>query len=186
MTTTSVRTKPQTRSVLRWLLSFAGFPLGGLAAMILVGPIDSTAAALLGGLLTGAVLGVVQAWALRLDRVQAVRWIAATAVGSGTGLAVGATLVGFGTALPQLAVQGAVGGALVGVTQAVVLYRRTGAAAAVWPVYLALAWALGWTVTASIGVQVAEQFTVFGSAGALVVAALTSVLPLALQRTTTR
>lgn len=186
MTVTSVQSKPLTRTLMRWMLSFAGFPLGGLAAMILVGPINSTTAALLGGLLTGAVLGVVQAWALRLDRSQAVRWIVATAVGSALGLAVGATLVGFGTALPQLALQGAVGGALVGVGQAIVLFRRAGAPATPWPIYLAVAWALGWTVTASIGVQVGEQFTVFGSAGALVVAALTSVLPLALQRTTTR
>ena len=37
---------------------------------------------------------------------------------------------------------------------------------------------LGWLITASIGVEVVEQFTVFGSSGAIVVTASTIVLPL--------
>ena len=51
-----------------------------------------------------------------------------------------------------------------------------------WPVYLASVWAVGWVVPALIGVQVEQQFTVFGSSGAVVVALLTSVLPLVLRR----
>lgn len=182
MTTTSVRATPRLGALLRWMLSFAGFPLGGLVAMMLVGPIDSPMSALLGGLLTGFVLGAGQAWALRLGRSQVVGWVTATAVGSAVGLTLGSTVVGFGTALSQLALQGAAGGALVGVAQAVVLFRRIGWIAAVWPVYLAAVWAVGWIVTASIGIQVEKQFTVFGSAGAIVVAALTCLLPLTLDR----
>ena len=43
------------------------------------------------------------------------------------------------------------------------------------------AWAVGWAVTTLIGVAVGEQFTVFGSSGAVTVATLTSVLPLLLR-----
>ena len=168
------------RTVLRWIVSFAGFPLGGFAAMTLVGPVDRLGTAVVGGLLTGLVLGAVQAWALRLGWRTALSWMVATGAGLSLGLAVGASLVGFGTALPDLQLQGAVCGAAVGLAQATVLWTRIGGWALAWPLYLAAAWAVGWTVTTLIGVAVGLQFTVFGSAGAVAVAALTSVLPLLL------
>lgn len=171
-----------TVTALRWLASFTGFPLGGLAAMVLVGPASGAPAAVAGGLLTGAVLGAVQAWAMRADRHTAAAWSAATAVGLAVGLTLGSSLVGFETTLGALAVQGVVSGAAVGVAQALLLRRRLGRLALAWPAYLAGAWALGWTVTTAIGVEVDEQFTVFGSAGALTVAALTGVLPVLLAR----
>ena len=178
------------RPALRWLASFVGFPLGGLAAMLLVGPVDSTVAAVLGGLVTGSVLGTAQAVALRADRRTAVRWVLATALGLTAGLTLGSGLVGFGTGLSDLALQGAVSGALVGLAQALAIratrLRRVGALAAAWPAYLAGAWALGWTITTTSGVQVEDQFTVFGAAGAITVAVLTSVLPILLSRSTRR
>jgi len=169
------------RAVVRWLVSFAGFPLGGFAAMTIVGPVDSLGTAAVGGLLTGLVLGVVQAWALRLPRRTAPTWMFATAAGLGLGLAVGASIVGFGTDLPDLQLQGAVCGAAVGLAQVGLLWPRIGRWALAWPIYLAAAWAAGWTVTTLIGVAVGEQFTVFGAAGAVTVAALTAVLPLLLR-----
>jgi hypothetical protein len=187
-TTAPTTTSPRTgtvRIVARWLVSFAGFPLGGLAAILLVGPVDTLLTAALGGLVTGTVLGAVQAWALRTDRRTALAWIVATAGGLAVGLTIGGGLVGFGTALSDLALQGAISGAVVGLAQAVV-FRRVGPIVALWPAYLAGAWALGWTITTSIGVQVEEHFTVFGAAGAVTVAVLTSVLPLFLSRSTTR
>ena len=39
-------------------------------------------------------------------------------------------------------------------------------------------WALGWAVTTAVGIDVEEQFTVFGASGALVVTAATVVLPM--------
>ena len=168
------------RTVLRWMLSFAGFPLGGFAAMVIVGPVDSLGSAVAGGLLTGLVLGAVQAWALRLGGRTGTFWALATAAGLAVGLSVGAAAVGFGTDLVDLQLQGAVSGAAVGTAQAVLLWPRTGRWALVWPVYLAAAWVAGWSVTTEIGVAVGEQFTVFGSAGAVTVAVLTSVLPLLL------
>lgn len=173
---------------LRWMASFPGFPLGGLAAMLLVGPVDSLPAALLGGLVTGTVLGVAQAFGQRLGVRDAAHWAAATATGLGAGLAAGSTVVGYGTELTDLVIQGFICGAVVGLIQSVLLMRR-GARSRnwlvfAWPAYLSLAWALGWTLTTIVGVQVEDQFTVFGAAGAVTVTALTSVLPLLQARRT--
>jgi uncharacterized membrane protein YhiD involved in acid resistance len=43
-------------------------------------------------------------------------------------------------------------------------------------------WALGWAVTAGIGVDVDQHFTVFGSSGALLVTAATLILPIRLRQ----
>jgi hypothetical protein len=163
------------------MISFLGFPVGGLAAWLLMGPVTDTTSAVTGGLLTGAVLGAAQAWALRADRRQALTWIVATAVGMAVGLTAGASLVAFSTTLTDLAIQGALSGAAVGLAQTLVLWRRTGPLALAWPGYLATAWAAGWSVTTLAGIGVEEQFAVFGASGALVVALLTTVLPLVLR-----
>jgi hypothetical protein len=179
---TTVPPPSQTRSsgriVARWMVSFIGFPLGGLAALIVTEPVNSAGNAVAGGLITGAVLGAVQAWALRFDRRQLVAWSLATAVGLATGLAFGASLVGFRTSIGDLALQGAATGAFVGLAQALVLRHRTGPVAFAWPVYLAGAWAIGWVVTTAGGIAVDKQFTTFGAYGAVTVALLTSVLPI--------
>jgi hypothetical protein len=170
------------------MISFAGFPLGGLAAWLLTGPVDSTLSAIAGGLVTGIVLGAVQAWAMRADRRLFVTWVVATAVGLSAGLAFGASLVGFSTDFRDLVVQGAISGLAVGLAQAITLLPRIGLIVAIWPVYLAGAWAAGWAISTSIGIQVGERFTVFGAAGAITVALLTAVLPVLLnnRRTNTR
>jgi hypothetical protein len=175
-------TRPSTlRTIARWMVSFAGFPLGGLAAFLLIGPVDSTTSAIAGGLVTGVVLGAVQAWAMRADRRLFAAWALATAVGLAAGLALGASLVGFSTGLGDLAIQGAFSGLGVGLAQAIVLVSRIGPVALAWPVYLAGVWAVGWVVSTSIGIQVSDQFTVFGAAGAVTAALLTAVLPVFLQ-----
>jgi hypothetical protein len=97
------------------------------------------------------------------------------------GVAAGAALVNYQTDMGSLALQGAVGGALVGVSQAAVLHRQLGALVLAWPFYLSGTFALAWAVTTSAGIDVDQQFTVFGSSGALVAALLTCVLPLALK-----
>jgi hypothetical protein len=100
------------------------------------------------------------------------------------GLAAGAAVVGFSTGLADLALQGVISGAGVGLAQAAVLWRWTGPLALAWPAYLASVWAAGWTVTTLAGIGVSEQFTVFGSSGAVAAALLTSVLPLVLRTRT--
>ena len=179
------RTAPPStrRTVARWMVSFVGFPLGGLAAIVLSGPVDSVGAAVLGGLLTGTVLGAAQALAMRSD---VLTWVLATAVGLAIGLAVGTSVVDYRTGLGDLVLQGAISGLGVGAAQAFVLVRRTGPLALLWPAYLAAAWSIGWAVTTSIGVQVEDQFTVFGAAGAVTVTLLTAVLPVLVARSLTR
>ena len=69
ITTPPVVTTPTTaRIVGRWMVSFLGFPLGGFAALLLTEPVNSASHAVLGGLITGVVLGAVQSWGLRFGR----------------------------------------------------------------------------------------------------------------------
>lgn len=183
--TTTHRTPPAqrraaVRTVGRWMVSFAGYPLGGYAAYLLVGAVDGPGPALAGGLLTGAILGAVQAWSLGNGAPRPLAWILATALGLMAGVAAGAALVDYRTDLGSLVIQGAVGGAMVGIAQAAVLMPRLGALALVWPLYLSGVFAVGWAVTTSAGIDVDQQFTIFGSSGALVATLLTVVLPLVL------
>ena len=166
---------------LRWMPTFIGFPAGGFVAEI-VGRVDSPGPALAGGAITGAVLGFAQWLGMRHTGLSPIRWIIATTVGFAVGLGVGAATVGYETSTGALATQGAICGAVIGAAQAAVLYRRLGRIVWAWPVVLAGLWALGWTVTASAGIDVDAQYTVFGSSGALVVTAATSILPIALAR----
>jgi len=178
------RRAARTRAVAgRWILGFVGFPLGGLVAMATVGAIDTSSTALAGGALTGLVLGAVQSVASPV--LPRASWVAATAVGLASGLAIGATAVDFDTSLGALAAQGAICGAVLGLAQAAVLVRSTTLGrrwSACWVPFLAACWAIGWTITAAAGVDVERQYTVFGATGAIAVAALTTVLPLALRR----
>jgi hypothetical protein len=110
------------------------------------------------------------------------RWALATAVGLMIGLGVAATAVGFGSSMAALVVQGAICGLAVGAAQALVLFRHVGRLALAWPFVLAALWALGWTITTAVGVEVDDRFTVFGSSGAVTVTALTAVLPVLVAR----
>lgn len=174
---------PWLRTTARWMATFVGFPLGGLVAKLCVGPLDALVVALVGGLITGATLGAVQAWGMGRSRPPVPHWIAATTAGLMVGLGVGATAVDFDTSASALVTQGAITGLAVGAAQAFVLRDRFGRLALLWPAVLAVSWAAGWAITTAVGVQVDEQFTVFGSSGAVVVTAVTTVLPLLINRT---
>jgi hypothetical protein len=160
-------------TALRWLPTFLGFPLGGFAADLLVGPVDGPGPALIGGAVTGVILGAVQAWAIGTDGPSPRRWILATAAGLAVGLALGAAVVDYGTSIGELTVQGAITGLAVGAAQGSLLRGRL---ALVWAPALSAAWALGWATTTSIGVDVETQYTIFGSSGALVATVLTAGL----------
>ncbi len=101
--------------------------------------------------------------------------------GLASGLGAGSAIVGYRTDTGALAVQGAFCGLALGTAQAIVLYDRLGGIACAWPAALAGLWALGWTITASAGVDVEAGYTVFGASGAIVVTAATSVLPIMLR-----
>jgi hypothetical protein len=165
---------------LRWLPSFAGFPIGGLIAELIVGPIDAVGAALIGGAISGVILGAAQAWGLGWTDAAARHWTLATGSGFAVGIAVGAAAVDYGTSMGDFAVQGAVCGLVVGAAQAVVLRSQLGGAAVIWPPSLSALWALGWVISTAIGVDVDRQWTVFGASGAIIVTLATAVLPVLL------
>jgi hypothetical protein len=153
----------------RWAAVAVAFPIAGLIGWAISGPVDTVAAALLGGVLTGAGIGAVQWWAAKgaLGRLAAA-WIGSSAVGYAAGLAAGAALVGYDTDIGSLALMGFVSGAALGAAQGWVLAlqgdRGLGLA---WGVAMPLLFSVSWCATTFIGVSVEDQFTVFGAAGAI-------------------
>lgn len=150
----------------RWVPTFLGYPLAGLAARAVAGNIDDVASALVGGLAAGAVLGAVQSLGLRRAEANRWAWIAATGVGMSAGLGAGASMADFSTDTTSLVVMGAVTGAGVGIAQAYVL-RAGSVRRAVWALGTSALWALGWWVTSMVIVDVERQHSNFGASGAL-------------------
>jgi hypothetical protein len=161
-------------SWLLWTAGFLAFPIAGIAGSAVAGRVDSPTAALVGGLITGAVVGAGQ-WLVSRRRLRPVPWIVATALGMGLGLLLGATVVRFQTSLADLAVMGAVTGLLLGLAQTVALPART-QRRWWWALAIPLLWALGWTVTTLAGIAVEEQFTIFGASGAVTFSALSGLV----------
>jgi hypothetical protein len=167
-----------------WLWPVAilvGFPIGGYIADLVVDGVDSVGAALAGGLIVGAVIGVAEWFALR-QRVSWF-WIPATTAGMAVGLVAGAALVDYGIDRGDLALMGAVNGVAVGVMQALVLARHRIRGAFWWTVANPPAWALGWVVSSYvISRNIDERFPIFGASGALVFGLMTWLLLAALFR----
>lgn len=93
----------------------------------------------------------------------------------GGGLLVGATVVSFETSLTDVAIMGAVTGAVLGVAQMLALPKQT-RRRWWWAAALIPLWALGWTVTTLAGIPVEEQFTIYGASGALTFSATAGLL----------
>lgn len=159
----------------RWVGTFVGFPLAGVAARAVVGDVDAAGAAAAGGLVGGAVLGAVQAAIGGLPAETRARWVAGTAVGLGAGLGVGAAAVGYRTDATSLVVMGALSGALVGAAQAAALVGPT-VDRVLWALATPVLWAGGWLVTSQVIVDADRHHAVFGSSGALLVSLLAGVL----------
>ncbi|QYN25556.1 hypothetical protein [Amycolatopsis sp. DSM 110486] len=157
-----------------WTVGFLAFPLGGVAGGVVVGRVDSPLAALFGGAVTGLVVGTGQALVSR-RRLDPLRWIPATTVGMGAGLFIGAAAVDYGTSPADLAIMGAFTGVLLGAAQLAALPPAARHRWA-WVVAMPVLWCLGWVITTSAGIKVDEQFTIFGSAGAVTVSALSGLL----------
>lgn len=159
---------------LTWTAGFLAFPIAGLAGAAPLGRVDDPVAALIGGALTGLVLGAGQALASR-RRLDPRRWAPATAIGMGLGLLLGATAVDYGTSLADLALMGLLTGIVLGPAQALALPRHA-RSPWLWVAAVPALWALGWTATTLGGIAVDEQFTVFGAYGALTFSALSGLL----------
>ena len=156
----------------KWLLTALAFPPSGLIAHLVAGRVDSVPAAVLNGVIAGTGIGAAQ-WALLRHRGVSLIWIAATAVGLGTGLAAGAALVSYETDITSLAVMGAVSGLGVGIAQGATL--ATAKLAIGWITANTVLWALGWTITTAGGIDVSQQWAVFGAYGCATVALLQSI-----------
>ena len=159
-----------------WPLSIlVGFPIGGYVADLVVDGVDSVGAAIAAGLITGAIIGAAEWFALR--RWVSWLWIPATTAGMALGLAVGAALVDYGIDRGDLAMMGFVTGLAVGVIQALVLARHQVSGAVWWAIANPPVWALGWWVSSYvIARNIAERFPIFGASGALVFGLLTWLL----------
>jgi hypothetical protein len=159
---------------LLWTAGFLAFPIAGVLAEALTGRINDFSSALIGGMVAGAVIGAGQ-WLVARRLLDPRTWIPATALAMGIGLAVGAWVVGYGTSLGELALMGFITGIPLGAAQAYLLRDRL-ANAWVWAAAMPLLWALGWTVTTVGGIDVDQQFAVFGAYGAITFMALSGVL----------
>jgi hypothetical protein len=159
---------------LLWTAGFLAFPIGGALATAVTGRIDNFGSALIGGMVVGAVIGAGQ-WLVARRLLDPRTWIPATAVAMSIGLGVGAWAVGYGTSLGELALMGFITGIPLGAAQAYLLRDRL-ANAWVWAAAMPLLWALGWTVTTVGGIDVDQQFAVFGAYGAITFMALSGVL----------
>src|ERR671919_518629 len=156
-------------------------PIGGYIADLVVDGVDSVGAALVGGLIVGAVIGAAEWFVLR--RRISWLWILATIAGMAVGLVAGAALVDYGTDRPDLALMGALNGLGVGVMQALVLMRHRIPGAIWWAVANPPAWVLGWFVSSYvISRNIDERFPIFGASGAIVFGLLTWLLLAALFR----
>jgi hypothetical protein len=157
----------------RWLPTALAFPPAGLIAHLIVGRVDSLSAALLNGVITGAGIGAAQ-WALLRPRGVGTSWITATSVGFGAGLAVGADVVSYRTDITSLAVMGACTGLAVGIAQGTTLRNVTRMLG--WSAANAALFALGWVVTTAGGIDVNQQWAVFGLYGCTTLALLQSTI----------
>jgi hypothetical protein len=157
----------------KWLLTALAFPPSGYIAHLVAGRVDSVPAAVLNGVIAGTGIGAAQ-WALLRHRGVNAIWILATAIGLGTGLAAGAALVSYETDITSLATMGAVCGLGVGLAQGSTLRNLTRMVG--WTAVNAALWALGWTVTTAGGIDVSQQWAVFGAYGCLTLAFLQSTV----------
>lgn len=161
------------RRIWLWPVSIVvGFPIGGYIADLVVDGVDSVGAAMAAGLITGAIIGAAEWFALR--RWVSWLWMPATTAGMAVGLTAGAALVDYGIDRGDLAIMGAVTGLGIGMTQAIVLARHQVPGAFWWAIANPPGWALGWFVSSYvIARNIAERFPIFGASGALVFGLLT-------------
>jgi len=165
---TTSMTGSRRRLALRWLAAIIGFPIGGFVGHLVAGPAATAPAALISGLIAGAVIGTGQAIALGLPSRPMALWAGVTALGLGVGLAGVTALIGQIDTMTDAVALGAFSGLTLGAGQAVALARLRVPNAWVWVLTTALAWSLGWLTTSAIGVALAAGWPVYGLSGAIV------------------
>ena len=163
--------------LLRWIAAIIGFPIGGYVGHMIGGPAATVPAALISGVIAGAIIGAGQALALGLLNPRALAlWAGATAIGLGVALAAVTGAIGQIETQTEAIVLGAIAGLALGAGQAALLMRERVANAWTWVVASGVAWAVGWAVTSGIGVALASGWPVYGLSGALVSQIITGVV----------
>jgi hypothetical protein len=163
--------------LLRWIIAIVGFPIGGFIGHLIAGPAATVPAALISGLIAGAIIGAGQALALGLLRPQSFAlWAGATAIGLGVALAGVTAVIGQIDTQTDAILLGAISGLAIGAGQAAWLARENVANAWMWIVTTGIAWAIGWAMTSGIGVALAAGWPVYGASGAVVSQIITGVV----------
>jgi hypothetical protein len=147
-----------------WGAAFLGFPIGGAAATLLLGPIDTVGAAAVAGGIAGAVIGAAQWLVLRRRLALSALWAPATAAGMAVGMAIGNVLLGDDTTALPLLLRAALAGAGIGAAQAVLL-RGVLPTPALWAAVVTVGWPFGWAVSAGLGLHLEPKWAVFGAYG---------------------
>ena len=151
-----------------WVLALLSFPIAGLLAN-LVGSVTTPVRGLLAGAIAGVALGLIQ-WLvlkLRLPRLP-ISWVVATSAGMAIGLAISTAILGSETTGSELLWRGAITGLCIGAAQCVVFQQFIPLPQSViWVGVVGLAWALGWFVTRSAGIDLSPKWAVYGVSGAL-------------------
>ena len=165
----------RTSVALPWIVAVIGFPIGGFLAQTIAGPAATVPAALLSGLIAGAVIGSAQGIALWLRGQGLVQWVVGTALALAVALGIVTAAIGQIETTTEAIVLGVVSGVLIGAVQAALLIRVGIANAWIWIPVTAAAWAIGWLITASVGVALEPGWPVYGASGALVSQIITAV-----------
>jgi len=145
-------TAPLTRRWWAWPVLLVSFPLSGLAASLLLGPVTTVPAAVVGGSLVGIVIGATSSLALR---TRLPRWTAATALGLAVGTVASVLLPVAGPLVQGLALSA---------TQA---FARPPLHPAVWIPLMTATWTAGWAVSWVVATSDEPGFVVYGASGAL-------------------
>lgn len=148
---------------------------------LVVGPVQTPLAALLGGLVSGAVIGLAQWLVLRFTFNLSANWIPATSLGMAVGLSLAVTFFGTSTEMTFLLARAVITGLAVGLAQAVVLRKTFNPL--LWTAAIALFWTLAWFITGAVIRQnLANDYAVFGSSGAIVFTVLSGFILLRARR----
>jgi len=165
----------RTTVALPWIAAIIGFPIGGYLGHAIAGPAATAPAALLAGLVAGAIIGLGQALSIGLRGQPLAIWVGGTAAGLGIALAIVTAAIGQIETSTEAAALGVVSGVLIGAAQAAVFLRAGVSNAWLWIPVTAVAWGVGWLVTSGIGVALAAGWPVYGLSGALASQVITAV-----------
>ena len=158
-----------------WMLAFLAFPIGGLLASVLLGPITTPVQAVLAGAITGVVLGLIQWLVLKGPiHLSMIGWALATGAGMAIGLGLSVALLGSEMDGSKLLWRAAITGLSIGIAQWLVL-RAILPQSVIWIAVIALGWVAGWFITRSAGVDLSPKWSVFGATGALTFQFLTGL-----------